>query len=101
MSFTSQAGPVVMPEGAPTPTQQVILEANRIEYVKDSLGRTLGVPRINHSLRRRIVKALSREQGEKAQYVWWSMLACSCVSINGERVIFPTTEAQNDALNDR
>jgi hypothetical protein len=93
--------PVVQPLVAPTPTQQIVQDANRIEYCTDSLGRTLGVTRINSKLRRRVLKAISAEQGEKSQYLFMAMISCACVSIDSVPVPFPTTELQIDALSDR
>lgn len=89
------------PRHAPTPTQQVVEDANRIEHTTDALGRTLGVTRLNAKLRRRVVKALSPSQGEKSQYLFMAMIACACVSIDGESVQFPTSELLIDALIDR
>ena len=86
---------------APTPTQQVVEDANRVEYTTDALGRTLGVTRLNAKLRRRVVKALSPSQGEKSQYLFMAMISCACVSIDGTPVPFPTSELQIDALIDR
>ena len=50
-----------------TPTQVVVADANRIEYVTDARGHRLGVKRVNASLRRKVLKALSAESGEKGQ----------------------------------
>jgi hypothetical protein len=100
-SGEQQPAPFVQPLAAPTPTQQIVQDANRIEYCTDSLGRTLGVTRINSKLRRRVLKAISAEQGEKSQYLFMAMISCACVSIDGVPVPFPTTELQIDALSDR
>lgn len=89
--------PHVRPMSVPTPTQQIVEDANRIEYTTDSLGRTLGVTRLNAKLRRRVVKALSVEQGDKSQYLFMAMIACACVSIDGTPRPFPTNELQIDA----
>ena len=89
------------PVSAPSPTQQIVDDANRIEYTTDTLGRTLGVTRINAKLRRRVVKSLSPAQGDKQQYLFMALIACACVSIDGTPVQFPTSELLIDALIDR
>lgn len=76
-------------------------EANRIEFVVDKLGHRLGVKRINASLRRRVLKALSAESGEKGRLLVMATVACCCVEIDGAPVPFPTTELQVEALIDR
>ena len=83
------------------PSQAIILDANRIEYVVDGLGRRLGVKRISASLRRKVLKALTAESGEKGQLFVMGATACCCVSIDGDLIPFPTTELQVDALIDR
>jgi hypothetical protein len=90
-----------LPAAAPSPTQQVIADANRIEYVVDDLGRNLGFTRWNAKLRRRVIKVISAEQGAKNEYVFMAMVVCSCVSIDGTPVPFPVSELQVDALVDR
>lgn len=84
-----------------TPTQVVVADANRIEYVTDARGHRLGVKRVNASLRRKVLKALSAESGEKGQLFVMAATACCCVSIDGVDVPFPATELQIDALIDR
>lgn len=83
------------------PSQAIILDANRIEYAVDDLGRKLGVKRISASLRRKVLKALSAESGEKGQLFVMAATACCCVSINGDPVPFPMSEIAVDALIDR
>lgn len=90
--------PVVM---APTPTQRVLQDANRIVYGTDVTGRRLGVIRISASLRRRVLKAMTAENGEKSGLVVMATLACACVEIDHKPVLFPRTELQIDALIDR
>jgi hypothetical protein len=90
--------PNVQPLSAPTPSQRIIEDANRIEYTTDALGRTLGVTRISAKLRVRVVKALSAANGEKPQYLFMAMVACACVSIDGNPVVFPLNEITGDAL---
>ena len=98
-----QTGPAAPPEIADvvTPTQAVILDANRVEYVVDALGRKLGFKRISAPTRRRVFKALSAASAEKIYLISMALTACSCVSIDGVPVPFPTTELQVDALIDR
>ena len=84
-----------------SPSQAVVLDANRIEYVVDDLGRRLGVKRISASLRRKVLKAMSAESGDKGQLFVMAATACCCVSIDGDLVPFPMTELQIDALIDR
>jgi hypothetical protein len=93
------AGPA--PVQAIAPSQAIINDANRIEYVTDRLGRRLGVKRVSASLRRKVLKALSAESGEKGQLFVMAATACCCVDIDGVPVPFPTTELQIDALVDR
>lgn len=89
------------PQVAPTPTQQVVNDANRIAYGVDELGRTLGVIRLSGKLRRRVLQAMSIENGQKPDLFMQAMIACSCVSINGDPVVFPTNEILLNALMDR
>jgi hypothetical protein len=88
----------VQPIPSPTPTQQVVQDANRVELCKDDLGRTLGVKRMNASTRLRVLKAMSAESADKGQVLFMSIIACSCVSIDGVPVAFPQTELGIDAL---
>jgi hypothetical protein len=89
--------PAPIPAG-PTPTQQIVQDANRIEYVTDSLGRVLGVKRINAKHRFRVVKALSTATGEKPQALFLALIACACCSVDGDQVPFPINEIQVEAL---
>ncbi|HYA07485.1 MAG TPA: hypothetical protein VEF90_16490 [Xanthobacteraceae bacterium] len=101
-NITVGAPPTAAPSPAPlSPTQAIVADANRVEYATDSKGRNLGVVRFNASLRRRVLKALSAENGDKGQYFVMAATACCCVSIDGVPVPFPTTELQVDALIDR
>lgn len=84
-----------------SPTQAVIAEAQRVAHVHDALGRRLGIVRVSAALRRRVLKAMSAENGDKPQLFIMALAAASCVEIDGERVPFPTTERQIDALIDR
>jgi hypothetical protein len=78
-----------------------VQDANRIEYGVDALGRKLGVARLTTSVRRRVIKAISAEQGQKDGYFTLAATACCCVSIDGAPVPFPGSELQIDALIDR
>lgn len=84
-----------------TPSQAIIQDANRVEYVTDSLGRRLGVKRFSASLKRRVLKAMSAESGTKQEYFMMAMVACACVSIDDMTVPFPQSEVAIDALIDR
>lgn len=86
---------------AKTPSQAIIDDANLIVYETDKRGRQIGVRRITSSIRRRVIKALSAESGEKPRYFQMCVLAAAVVSIDGEDVRMPTTEMQFDALIDR
>jgi hypothetical protein len=86
---------------AVSPSQAIVQDANRVEYVTDKLGRRLGVKRVSASLRRRVLKAMSAANGDKPQLLFMAMIACACVSIDDAPVPFPTTELQIDALIDR
>lgn len=89
------------PPAVVSPSQAIVADANRVEYVTDSLGRRLGVKRFSASSRRRVLKALSAESGEKGELRLMAMVACACVSIDDMPVVFPMTEVQVDALIDR
>jgi len=99
--------PTVTVEGAPvatvqqTPSQAIVQDANRIEYGTDARGRRIGVRRINISVRRRVLKALSAESGMKPGYVNMAMMAASCVELNGEPISFPDSEIKIDGLIER
>jgi hypothetical protein len=86
---------------AASPTQRVLEDANRIVYGTDVTGRKLGVIRISASLRRRVLKAMTAENGEKSGLVVMATLACACVEIDGRPVAFPRNELLIDALIDR
>lgn len=90
-----QSGEVAAP--VKTPTQRVVEDANRVAYGMDALGRKLGVVRITASLRRRVLKALSAESGEKNGLLVMAVLACACVEIDGRMLPFPRNEIQIDA----
>jgi hypothetical protein len=92
------APPAVQPLPAPTPSQKIVQDANRTEFTTDSLGRVLGVKRINARHRFRVVKALSSATGEKPQALFLALVACACVSIDGEPVPFPHSEMTVEAL---
>ncbi len=98
--------PDVTVEGQPkaaalTPTQQIVRDANRIEFGVDARGRKIGVMRLGMSVQRRVMKALSAESGAKSQYFNLAATAACCVSIDGQSVPFPTSELQIDTLIDR
>jgi len=84
-----------------TPTQEIVEDANRVVYVEDALGRRLGVRKVTHSIRRRVVKAISADQAGKPQYMGMVMLAAACCEIDGDPVRLPSNEIQFDALIDR
>ncbi len=100
---TAPAAVAVAPPAAiaPSPSQAVIADANRVEYTTDANGHRLGVKRINASLRRRVLKALSAESGEKGRLLVMATVACCCVEIDGSPVPFPASELQVEALIDR
>jgi hypothetical protein len=86
---------------APTPSEEIVQDANRIAVVHDARGRAIGVKKPNMSIRRRVYKALSDESAKKQQYLGLVMVAACVVEIDGDPVSPPTTELQFDALLDR
>lgn len=91
------------PPAAPsfTPTQAVVAEANRVAYVTDKLGRRIGITRVSASLRRKVLRVMNGEDGDKPQLFIMALAAACVVEIDGVRVPFPTSEAALDALIDR
>lgn len=77
---------VTVGEAALTPTQAIVQDANRIVHVTDSRGRNIGVRRMNMSVRRRTLKAISTEQQDKSGYLDMAMMAACVVSIDGQPV---------------
>jgi len=86
---------------APTPSEEVVQDANRIIHVSDARGRQIGIRKMQMSVRRRVLKALSDEMSRKMHYLGLVMLAACVVDIDGDPVALPTTELQFDALIDR
>jgi hypothetical protein len=86
---------------APSPSEQIIQDANRIVHVKDGKGRQLGIRKLDMSRRRRVLKVLSDEMSRKQQYLGLVMVAACVVEIDGEEISLPVTELQFDALIDR
>ena len=86
---------------APTPSEQIIQEANHIYRVTDVKGRQIGFKSMDMNRRRRTFKAISAEMQGKPQYMGMVMIAASVVEIDGEEIPLPTTELQFDALIDR
>lgn len=70
--------------GAPeTPTQALIKDANRIVYVTDGRGRSIGVRRLSMSVVRRLAKFLPPELSIRSDYVSQARVAGCVVSIDG------------------
>jgi hypothetical protein len=88
-------------KSAPTPSEEVVGDANRIVRVTDARGRSIGIRKLNMSVRRRVLKALSDEMARKQQYLGLVMLAACVADIDGDDIYLPSTEAQFDALIDR
>lgn len=86
---------------APSPSEQIIQDANRIVHVTDAKGRQIGIRKLGMSVRRRVLKALSDEMSRKQQYLGLVMVAACVVEIDGEAVNLPISELQFDALIDR
>jgi hypothetical protein len=86
---------------APSPSEQIVQDANRIVHVTDAKGRQLGIRKLDMSRRRRVLKALSDEMSRKQQYLGLVMVAACVVEIDGEDISLPVTELQFDALIDR
>ncbi|NTG73302.1 hypothetical protein G6M02_08165 [Agrobacterium rhizogenes] len=86
---------------APTPSEEVVQDANRIVHVTDARGRQIGIRKMHMSVRRRVLKALPDEMSRKMQYLGLCMLAACVVEIDGDPVSLPATELQFDALIDR
>lgn len=86
---------------APTPSEQVVEEANRIYHVIDAKGRDIGVRKMSMNVRRRVLKTISGEMAGKPQYLGMVMVAACVAEIDGETVHLPTTELQFDALIDK
>ena len=84
-----------------TPSQQIIDDANRVVKVTDARGRVIEIKRMKMSIRRRVFKVLSSENGSKEQYLGLALLAACVVSIDDVSVPFPASELQMDALIDR
>ena len=88
-------------KAAPTPTQEVLDDANRVYPVTDARGRVIGIRKITMNIRRRVFKALSADAAQKPQYLGLAMVAACVTEIDGEPVTLPTNELQFDALIDR
>ena len=86
---------------APTPSEEIIAEENKVVVVTDGRNRRIGFRKVNMSMRRRLFKALSAENQAKPQYLGIAMLAICVTEIDGDPVSFPATELQVDALIDR
>jgi hypothetical protein len=86
---------------APTPSEQIVQDANRIYHVTDASGRQIGFRAMDMNRRRRTFKAMSAENQAKVQYMGMVMIAASVVEIDGEEIPLPTTELQFDFLIDR
>jgi len=76
--------PIVTIGDAPTPTQQVVADANRVVEVTDARQRVLGVRRMNMSIRRRVYKSLTNAALENNRYMGLVMVAACVVTINRE-----------------
>jgi hypothetical protein len=84
-----------------TPSEEIIEDAGRIVQLTTPKGRSIGIRRVDMSIRRRIFKTLSADSQEKEQYLGMVMLAASVCEIDGEEHRLPKTELQFDALIDR
>lgn len=92
---------VTINETAPSPSEQIVADANRIVRATDTRGRTFGIRKPGMSVKRRVFKTLSDEMARKQRYLGMVMLASSVVEIDGEPISLPTSELQFDALIDR
>lgn len=86
---------------APTPSQEVIEDANRVYEVTDTRGRVIGFRKMTMSIRRRIFKVLSNEAAQRMQYLGLVMVAGCVTHIDDDQITLPTNELQFDALIDR
>lgn len=77
------ARPNVTHGASETPTQTLIKDANRIVYVTDDRGRSIGVRRLSMSVVRRLAKFLPPELADKIGYLNQARVAGCVVSIDG------------------
>lgn len=75
-----------------TPSERIIMAANAEKTVTDSLGRKLTYRRLLALDRARLFKAMGPGISQTAPYVGMAMIACSCTSIDGTPLPFPTSD---------
>jgi hypothetical protein len=74
---------------APTPTTQIVNEANAVRETTDSKGRAIKFKRISALDRIRVLKAVGPEQSKNEPYLGYAMLAAMVVELGGVPMPFP------------
>jgi hypothetical protein len=77
-----------------TPTRQIVSNANRTIDVRDDLGRTLTIRRINALDRLRLLKAAGADLSQNDAWLNMAALAASVVTMDGVPRVTPLNEHQ-------
>jgi len=81
-----------------SPSEAIAATNPPVSEVKDQLGRSLTLRRLNAIDRLRLFKALGPVLSENAAYLGMALLAVSVTSIDGVPLPAPGSEAQVEAL---
>jgi hypothetical protein len=81
-----------------TPSQRLIAAAQELRDITDSLGRRIGLRRLNALDKLRLFKAAGPVLSQNQPWLGMAVLAASVVAIDDVPVPSPTTEAQIEGL---
>lgn len=85
-------------DGAETPSQAVVNDANRIVYVTDARGRKLGLRRPKFADEFRIVSVVGAEDAANQVYMGMLQPLLFIAEIDGDVQPFPTTKIAVESL---
>ncbi len=85
-------------EAAPTPSAAIVQAATKTKTVVDSLGRSITVRKFSALTRMKFAELVGAAAASNAQYLGVAALAAAVIEIDGDRVAFPTSKRELEAL---
>lgn len=83
---------------APTPSETVVKASNKSVTVVDALGRSITVRKITPLLRMKFAEVVGAEAARNQVYIGTAALAVCVTEIDGEKIAFPSTKRELEAI---
>lgn len=85
-------------DAAPAPSEAIVKAAAKTSTFTDALGRTITIRKFSPLMRMRFAEIVGASAGSNPQYTGVAALAAAVTEIDGEKIAFPTSKRELEAM---